>query len=328
MNITWECPVCHHRVWGSYFCDNCGLYVELAKPLWKARQAKRRKQIALTVIVLVVGLTASSLIYGFDKVIGFIGILALGSPGIVVLVLLLLNHLHYQRLMQAREIADGIRQNVDFLDEKGRAMLIRNPKKESERWTEKDNLGTRIETYGHAESEWLAQLTDPQPRLIYIFKSKKDAEEALLDLPFIHIASDSKKLICTEILLFGVYQSPEKQYHAIINGNDMTTEIWEQARQVFASHGGKKLSDIEPTKSIPPRANTTKETGNVVFVREYQEAKMGGLAMCTYKMYRADNAQSAKEFLSNVVVTEQLYYIVVETPEGNYARDIQGIYKE
>jgi hypothetical protein len=127
----------------------------------------------------------------------------------------------------------------------------------------------------------------------------------------IHITSDSKKLICTEILLFGVYQSPEKQYHAIINGNDMTPEIYKQARQVFISHGGKKLSDIEPTKSISSRATTTKETGDVVFVREYQEAKMGGLAMCTYKMYRADNAQSAKEFLSKVVVTEQLYYVVV-----------------
>jgi hypothetical protein len=119
--------------------------VELARPLWKAQQSKRRKRIALTVIVLVIGLTTSSLIFGFDKVIGFIGILALGFPGIAVLVLLLLNHLHYQRLMQAREIADNIRQNVDFLDEKGRAMLITNSKKESERWTEKDNLGTRIE---------------------------------------------------------------------------------------------------------------------------------------------------------------------------------------
>jgi hypothetical protein len=48
----------------------------------------------------------------------------------------------------------------------------------------------------------------------------------------------------------------------------------------------------------------------------------------TYRIHRAPEAQSAKLFLEINPVNEKFYYIVVETPEGNYARDIDGIYKE
>ena len=43
---------------------------------------------------------------------------------------------------------------------------------------------------------------------------------------------------------------------------------------------------------------------------------------------RSPNAASAKAFLQQNPVTQNLFYLVVETPEGNYCRDIQGIYTE
>ena len=47
-----------------------------------------------------------------------------------------------------------------------------------------------------------------------------------------------------------------------------------------------------------------------------------------YRIHEAPDAVSAKAFLKQNPVTKQHYYIVVKTPEGNYCRDIQGIYKE
>ena len=71
-------------------------------------------------------------------------------------------------------------------------------------------------------------------------------------------------------------------------------------------------------------------SGGVKYVRTYTEEKRGvsGNILCTYEMYKAKTAQEAREFLDTKEVTERLYYVVVETPEGNWAKDIEGMYKE
>ncbi len=71
-------------------------------------------------------------------------------------------------------------------------------------------------------------------------------------------------------------------------------------------------------------------SGGVKFVRKYNEQKQGssGIITCTYEMYKAKTAQLAREFLETKTVNKKLYYIVVETPEGNWAKDIDGMYKE
>lgn len=48
----------------------------------------------------------------------------------------------------------------------------------------------------------------------------------------------------------------------------------------------------------------------------------------TYEVYRAGNAESAKDFLKSKKVDENKYYIKVETPEGNWGVDIDGLYLE
>jgi hypothetical protein len=71
-------------------------------------------------------------------------------------------------------------------------------------------------------------------------------------------------------------------------------------------------------------------SGGVKYVKTYTEQKMGasGLFTCTYEMHAAKTAQEAREFLETKEVTQRLYYVVVETPEGNWAKDIDGMYKE
>ena len=48
----------------------------------------------------------------------------------------------------------------------------------------------------------------------------------------------------------------------------------------------------------------------------------------TYRIYKGPDRVSAEAFLKENPVTRKFYYIIVETPEGNYCRDIQGVYKE
>ena len=70
--------------------------------------------------------------------------------------------------------------------------------------------------------------------------------------------------------------------------------------------------------------------GGVKYVRTYTKPRMGasGPIECTYEMHRAQTAQEAREFLATKTVTKRLFYVVVETPEGNWAKDIDGLYKE
>lgn len=47
-----------------------------------------------------------------------------------------------------------------------------------------------------------------------------------------------------------------------------------------------------------------------------------------YETYRASDAEAAKAFLLTKQVDRDLYYIVVETPSGNWGMDVEGLYLE
>lgn len=198
-------------------------------------------------------------------------------------------------------------------------------------FTEKDNRGTRHDTMSVASSYWIARMSSPKkdPFVLYDFDAEKDARQALLELPCIHVAADSGKLICTEVLIFGYYQADSGKYEAIICGDDLTHELWEQAKASFIKHGGrpKGQGEQEPEKrAVPAQKAKVPQPGKVVFVREDRKQRYG--ATMVYRIHKGPDATSAQAFLEQNPVTRQLYYIVVETPEGNYCRDIQGIYKE
>lgn len=209
----------------------------------------------------------------------------------------------------------------------GGFLLLRRARR-SPAITEKDNLGTCYDTTSRGESYWHSRLMQGQdyPFVIYYFENEKDAREALLELPCIHVAQDSQRLICTQVLDFGSYLTKVQAYAAFICGKDLTYELWEQAKISFAKHGGTFVNEQEPEKrSAPLSAATVARPDQVVFIQEIRgQGQMGE----TYikKKYKAPDAASAQAFLQQHPVTEQFYYIEIETPEGNYGRDIQGIY--
>jgi len=196
-------------------------------------------------------------------------------------------------------------------------------------FSERDNMGTRQDTMDHAVVYWMARNTGQkfEPYVLYEFDEGSDAKEALLELDCIHIAEDTGKLICTETLVFGYYQRDDGKWEAIVCGEDMNHELWDAAKNSFVNNGGQRKNDQEPEE----RASTTSESeiaepDEVIFVREDHKQVMEEDTV--YRIHKGPDAASAKAFFEQNPVDRKFYHIVIETPEGNYCRDIQGIYKE
>jgi DNA-directed RNA polymerase subunit RPC12/RpoP len=47
---------------------------------------------------------------------------------------------------------------------------------------------------------------------------------------------------------------------------------------------------------------------------------------CTHEVYTADDAETARSFLLSKDVTQDLYYVIVETRDGVWGRDVKGLY--
>ena len=192
--------------------------------------------------------------------------------------------------------------------------------------TEKDNVGTRQETLDQAIAYWnmrnMRQKFDPF--VLYVFTKEADARDSLLDLDCIHKAHDTGKIICTEPLIFGYYRTESEHYEAIIAGENLTHELWQKAKDIFEKHGGRRKNDQEPEKQTLTKTTKAKElTDKVKLIRKYME-RNGSY----YEVYKCDDAELAKDFLMTKSVNKQQYYIVVETPMGNWGMDIKGLYKE
>jgi hypothetical protein len=196
-------------------------------------------------------------------------------------------------------------------------------------FTEKDNMGMRQDTLSKANTYWITRNMSQKfdPFAVYVFAREGDARDALLSLDCIHRANDTGKLICTKTLTFGYYQIEDGRFEAIIAGEELDHDLWTAAKENFIKHGGTRKNDQEPEKkAAPPTVTTKPEPEKVTFVREDRQQKMGHTMI--YRIYKAPDAASAKAFLAQNPINKNFFYIIVETPEGNYGRDIEGIYKE
>lgn len=196
-------------------------------------------------------------------------------------------------------------------------------------FTEKDNLGTRHDSKSISLAYWMGErmnLTRKDPFVMFTFKNEEFAQAALLELPCIHIAKDSQKLICTERLIFGYY-AIDDVYEAILCGDALTVELWEQARESFSRYGGEKKNELAPQKHLSQETSPkTARPELVTYIREDRKSDMGHNLI--YRIYKGPDELSATAFLQQNPVTQDLLYLVVETPEGNFCRDKLGIYKE
>ena len=197
-------------------------------------------------------------------------------------------------------------------------------------YLEKDNLGTRQDTEQKATAYWISRITMPEkhPFTLFKFTSELSAEQALLELPYIHKAKDTNNLICRKLLIFGYYKTKEGIYEAILCGKDLTLDEFNKAENAFKKHGGILKNNLKPSNLAENKQkkeenmNKVGNSDNVKFNKKYQEGPF------TYECYLAKNKADAMAFLNKKTVGKSLYYIVVDTPEGNFGRDINGIYEE
>ena len=198
-------------------------------------------------------------------------------------------------------------------------------------FSEKDNVGDRHDSSQRVIGYWMGERMRRErkdPFVLHEFKSATDACNALLALPCIKIASDTGNPICTKPIIFGYYQTEASHWEAILGGDDLSHELWSQAREAFKTNGGTLKNELEPQKRA---ASGSTGVGKVKFVRKETKNLQGNFGMtakCAYEVYKAPNASTAQDFLRGKTVTQAQYYVVVGTPEGDYGRDINGSYKE
>lgn len=216
----------------------------------------------------------------------------------------------------SEEVREAIKQLYSVLDNSA-----------AQTWLEKDNLGTRIKDYAHAKSIDLLNINTGIPVISYSFHSLDNCIKSMCDLDYIHIAKDTHQLICTEVLTFGVVKSPTGIFETIILGKGLSQRMFLSARTSFLKYGGERIAEVVSNEQNSDNISfSDNKSTEVVFVREYQDHKYGITG--TYRIYRADSASAAKQFLTQNPVTRKYLYWIVETPEGNFGRDIDGIYQE
>jgi len=97
--------------------------------------------------------------------------------------------------------------------------------------------------------------------------------------------------------------------------------------QVRPSEATPEQHKPAPGASDQPLFAPRKADLDVRFIRKYTETgKLGHTN--TYEIYTAETSAAARDFLLSRKIEKQLYYLAVETPEGNWGLDIDGLYHE
>ena len=187
-----------------------------------------------------------------------------------------------------------------------------------------DNKGTCYRDEQHAQTTWtMNHMLSYTPVIIYRFVNLDAARKAILNLSYVHEVMDTKELITSEPIEFGCYCNAQGQGEVIICGKALTKKHWQEAKDTLAGVGGTVYKEQEPRETAQKQAPKTSTKANACkFVRKEQNG------MNTYEIYRGASRAAATEFLQAHPVYKPLYYIVVETPEGNFGRDKGGIYQE
>ncbi len=218
---------------------------------------------------------------------------------------------------------------------KSLSVLTNEKQKEdsSKELREKDNIGTRCETEDRGKAYFATLFQkDPEPILFYFFDTKEKATEALSEVSCIATAKDSMKLICTEILTFGVFpavdQNDSRTWGALLAGNNLSNALWLEARGCLKRHGGKMRRDDEPQNTskqqVRPESKNKGYSKSVTFVEDVDLSSQGGVG--NKKIYKAPNKQTALEFLKSQDTNRPFFYIEIETPNGWVGKDKDGIY--
>ena len=174
---------------------------------------------------------------------------------------------------------------------------------------EEDNIGTRVDSGAKSIGWYVRQKKRGvnDPILMYAFKNENDAVEAMLELPYIHQAADTGRLVCTEPIYFGALLMEEDgiSWLAVVGGSLITSSAWHAAKQSFEEHGGSRIWARPPlvdvSRSQPPTTpiddQVSEELASDVTKVETRQVPGDFGETWTYDVYRAGTKQTALAFL-------------------------------
>ena len=222
-----------------------------------------------------------------------------------------------------------------------------NPKKDKI-YKSSDNSGTYYTDHRKVDAAWQAQgmmlgkgnkvdlnvvyadkvvnkevISKGSPFICYTFTTEEAARKGLSSLSFIKIASDTNEFISLETLEFGCYDTGTNGlWEVIMWGESFTYDMFEESNTKLSEAGGNKKGDRKPAENTLSKPKASNITGKTTYVRKDVKGPN------TYEIYKAPSKAAGLEFLKMKTVTKSLYYVIVETPEGNWGKDKDGIYKE
>ena len=194
-----------------------------------------------------------------------------------------------------------------------------------EPYTESMNLGTRYESYSAASAYWLTKRYGGSrctPFALYIMPDVQAGWDALAQFPYISKAADTGKLITDRLAQYGSYEyerSGETICEAFFASDDISSGEFVDMEKVFAARGGKLMDKVSPHREREPEENAISP------VSLKSKENIGG---AVYETYTAANRASAIAYLRQRAVDRRFYYVIVETPEGKFGRDIVGAFEQ
>ncbi|OPZ30451.1 MAG: hypothetical protein BWZ02_00786 [Lentisphaerae bacterium ADurb.BinA184] len=166
---------------------------------------------------------------------------------------------------------------------------------------------------------WAKAGQDPArcPFCAYAFPSEEEANTALSGLSF--MGQDSRdpggRLVSAEPITFGVYPDGG-EFVAFVGGAALNYRLWREAREVLGKGREYRLS--------PPPAPAA-EVPTVPGIDHVSDSEGEPGDFCFYRRYRAPDKMAAMAFLAQVKIKAAGVEVVVETPEGDCARNLAGI---
>lgn len=206
--------------------------------------------------------------------------------------------------------------------------LLRNLDKPSNVAGQQKNVGTYYRNEAHAHDYWASQyFIKYTPVIICRFETLEQARKAILNISF--ISESNGALISLKTIDYGCYLNSDQKGEVIICGHGFSMAMFEEAKKKLLDAGGEIYKEQTPDEQNEPQTKESTESAaeDVAFVKNTQKELAPGV-VATYVSYKASSESTAKEFLAGQTILQPLYYIVVDTPQGSWGKDCDGIYKE
>lgn len=177
---------------------------------------------------------------------------------------------------------------------------------------------------------WAMAEADPEHfrYVAYLFPAQPAAQSALLQLSFIK-EGPGGQLKCSREVEFGTY--PHQGKHVVfIGGTSLHYALWREASAVLPELPNAEYFRVSEAPDVMLEIPDIEQLlrDETLKVEHVENREGEGKDYSQYYVYRAPDKTNALEFLKRANVTEAGVHVIVQTPEGTWGKDENGIYQE